>query len=205
MSFTEKVPKTTFSLIRYLYKNWDIFLAILIIIPTVISSVSYAIKTSNPTYPVFQLAGSLFIADAQIQKDVNTLQTNPEELTGIKPEYGIWKTVVYYWKYFFNVIWKFFSNVYLIFFPFFIIKKLVSYTDTGKDLRNFLVSFFIFIFYLFLANLVILIHSVIIGNSFITFPENSTIWYQYYIIFLNALPFHGLISLVKYVIISLLA
>lgn len=195
------LSKTTFSLGRFIVKHWYLITLLIILIPSIISTIKIAYETNNPTYPFFELAKRLISADNVLEKDINTLQTNPSELIGMdNPDSGIWNHTKYYWKIFFNVIWKISGNVWLIFFPFTIIFSLVKLKNTSEQFKNFIISLIIFLVYLFVTNTIILIHGLVSGNILIAIPEGLDSFKEYLFLFKQTLPFHGLISLVKYII-----
>lgn len=197
-----KAPKTSWGLftIFWKYKFWIILF--LVLLPTIIQSVEYSIETRNPSYPFFQLAKRIFVADHEINKDVMTLENNPSDLVGmIKPTEGIWLTFVYYWKFFFNVIWKILGNVWLIFFPLIIIHKIMRGRNTSEEWKAWTYSFLIFILYLFVTNVLMLLYGVITGSTEVIFPKDLDSFGAYYQLFILTLPFHGLVNLLRYLIV----
>lgn len=200
-STAQNVPKSTWSLIGFIRKHWYLAILILVILPSVIQSIQIAYETQNPTYPFFQLATRLFTADAVLQHDVELLQTNPEELVGMaNPDKGIWLHIVYYWKFFWNAIWKITGNVWLIFFPFVLIWRVLDWRNTSEKWKTFFLAIFFFSLYLFLTNTIILIHGIVKGNTLIVIPEGYDTFKEYFFLFKNAMPFHGLWALGKYII-----
>jgi hypothetical protein len=190
---------TIFGFIR---RHWYLVVLLLFILPPIINSISIAIETQNPSYPLFDLAERLFMADAVIQKDVNTLIENPSLLVGMeKPETGIWKNVVYNWKYFWNVIWRMIGNVWLIFFPFLIIYKLSKLINNSSPAKNMIYSALIFLGFLIIVNSVILVNGVISGNEFMQIPEGLDTFGRYFYVLKQILPFHGVFSLIKYLVL----
>jgi hypothetical protein len=58
----------------------------------------------------------------------------------------------------------------------------------------------IFIVYLFITNMIFVVHGAIKGNSYVTIPDGVSTYQEYFSLFLQMLPFHGVVSLVKYII-----
>jgi len=188
----------------FIKNHWYLIILILFILPPIINSINIGIKTQNPTYPLFDLAERLFIADSVLQKDVNTLSTDPSILVGmVKPETGIWKNVVYSWKFFWNVIWRIIGNVWLIFFPFLIIYKLSKLINNSQPAKNLICSILIFLVFLFIVNSIILVHGIIASNEFIQIPEGLDKFGGYFYLFKQIVPFHGLFSLGKYLVMQI--
>lgn len=192
---------TIFGFIR---KHWYILILFLFIIPPIITSISIAIQTNNPSYPFFDLAERLFIADSVIQKDVNILSTNPSILVGMqKPEKGILNNAIYDWKFFWNVIWRIIGNIWLIFFPLLIIYKFMKLRNNSQPAKNFISSIIIFLVFLLIINSIILVQGVISGNDFITMPDGMDKFQQLFYLLKQIIPFHGLFSLGKYLILQI--
>lgn len=202
-SAVAKTPKAGFGLLGWLWKYKFWILLILFTLPTIVQSVQYAMETQNPTYPFFQLATRIFVADSFLEHDVMLLSTDPVALIGMaKPETGIWLHFVYYWKFFINVIWQMMGNVWLIFFPLVLIHKFILGRNTSEKWKAWTYSLIIFLLYLFVAKTIILIHGIVTGNTIVILPEGLTVWYEYFILFKHVLPFHGLWSLLKFIILT---
>ena len=192
-----------FSIFKFIRKYWYWIVLIIIIIPSIISSVKIAKVTNNPLYPVIQFGFEVLNADALIQKEVQLLETDPAQLIGMeKPEKGIWKTAKYYWKFFWNVIFKLFSHVWMISFPFVILYKIVvNPMELSKRTRNIFLSVLYGSLLLLFLNMALMIYTLIQGGSILLkippdMDSYKTVWFIIY----NSMPFHGLISLVKYII-----
>ena len=188
----------------FIKKNWNLAILLLFVIPPIVHSISIAIETNNISYPFFDLAERLFLADSVLQKDVNTLMTNPALLVGMeKPETGIFKNAVYSWKFFWNVDWRIIGNVWLIFFPLLIIYKLMKLINNSQPAKNFFYSLLIFLVFLFIVNSIIMVQGVISGNDFIKIPEGTDKFGGYFYLFKQIVPFHGLFSLGKYLVLQI--
>ena len=92
------------------------------------------------------------------------------------------------------------GNIWLIFLPFLIIYKLLIPRNTSEPAKNFMLSIVLFLIYLFVTNTIILIHGIITGNTLITIPEGLDTFKEYFLLFKHTLPFHGVASLIKYLI-----
>lgn len=194
------------SMTRFLWKHKYFIIVLLVLLPAIITSINTAIKTKNPSYPFVLLGLRLSNADADINKDVNILRKNPEELVGMaKPSEGIWALTKYYWKFFFNVIWKMLGNIFLISVPFVffynIFKWQGSKGQTSSESHNVSLALTTGLIFIFIINIFILAHGLFKGNTIITMPEGTLtnfqeIWYM----IVQTLPFHGLFNLGKYLI-----
>jgi hypothetical protein len=190
-----------FSIFSFIRKHWYLVILLIFTIPSIINSIQIAINTSNPTYPLMDLATRLFASDYKIQNDINLLQTNPSALIGMeKPISGIWNNFVYYWKFFFNVIWEILGNIWTIFFPLFIIYKISKIKNNTEPLKNFFTSLVWFLVFMLITNVIILIYNQSVGNLTITIPEGIDKFGGYLYLFKQILPFHGVGALVIYLI-----
>lgn len=191
--------KSFFSIftIIWKYKYW--FVLAMIILPSIIQSVQVAVETNNPTYPFFQLATRLFVADQHLEDMVIQLQENPKEIIGIDmPSEGIWNTTKYLWFLWWRAIFVIISDVWLIFFPLYLIYHMIKGRNVSEPYRNMMKAFWYFILYLFITNTVILVYDLIVGNILITLPETGDKYISYLIILIELLPFHGLGNLMIY-------
>lgn len=187
-------------IIRFVQKNWYWFIFILIIIPTVFSSVKVAIETGNPSYPFVQFGLHITNADAIIYDDVQILKTNPIDLIGMeKPSQGIWKHAVYYWH-IFKVIWKELGLVWLITFPFVIIFKVIRLKNISEVSKNVLKSIMYGLIFIFVMNLTLTLFKVIDGSIAYEFPAEIGQYEKIWLVILTTLPFHGIASLIIYLI-----
>jgi hypothetical protein len=175
-------------------------------LPTIIQSVQVAVETSNPTYPFFQLANRILVADTVLQEDVLQLQEDPSVLVGMsKPTDGIWLSFVYYWKFFWHVIYKIIGNVWLIFLPLLLIYNIVRPRNTSEPAKNWMFAIFLFLIYLFVTNTIILIHEIVSGQASLIIPEGYDTFGEYFMLFKYVIPFHGLWALIKYLIAAVIA
>ena len=111
--------KSSVSFLLFLRKYWYLIVLVIVLLPSLISSIKVAVEDKNPTYPAFVLASSLMSADQVLEHDVILLEEDPALLVGMeKPTVGIWNRFKYGWLYFWNVIWKILGSVWMIFFPF---------------------------------------------------------------------------------------
>lgn len=197
-----KIPNQGFSFARFIYRHWFWITIIIVLAPAVIGSIRIAWQTHNPTYPLFELGLKLGAGDSVLEKDVNTMQNNIDDLVGMaKPSSGIWKSAVYYWLFFWNVIFRIWGDVMLIFFPFAFLYKLFELKDNSKKIKNIVLAFVVFVIYLFVINSVVLVHGVISGNTLINLPAEGDTFQSYYKIFIYMMPFHGIVALIKYLVL----
>ena len=198
--------KNAVSLGVFLKKNWYIIILILVILPSIVNAINIAIKDKNPSYPAFVLFSSLISADQVLEHDIILLEENPTLLVGMeKPEIGIWFRVQYYWLYFWNVIYKIVGNVWMIFFPFWVIRKLTDKKNTSAKYKTFAFAVGIFFLTMFVVNVIILTHGLIMGNVLVKMPQNVNTFMGYWILLIELIPFHGVFRAIMFVINSAVA
>ncbi len=191
-------------IIKFIIKNYYWFILILVLLPVLITSFETSFETANPTYSLIQLGLHITNADTIIYDDVQLLEEDPALLIGMeKPTKGIWKSLVYFWH-IFLVIWKEFGLVWLISFPFVILYKAFRLqgskgfqSSVQADATKSMIWGVIFIF---VINLILVISKLIAGSIEYSFPENTGIYQQTFLIILTTLPFHGVVSLGMYLI-----
>ena len=192
------------AIFKWIIKHWYLIILFLVILPTVFDSVKFAVENKNPSYPFLQLGIHLTNADAQISKDVDILITNPTELIGMeRPTKGIVEKAKYGWFFFYNVIWHFFGLVWLISFPFVIFYKIFRIQGSkgfqSSKSADFMKALIFGLIFIFVINLVIVIHGLIQGNTMLTIPENMTFIEESWFIIKSTMPFHGIIKLAQYI------
>jgi len=209
MSFLRKILSTSRvgagGLIRLIQKNWYWIIFLIVITINIMPSIQTSIETKNPSYPFIQLGLHLTNADQVIYNDVQILKENPEELIGMsKPSEGIWFNVVYYWKLFWNVIFKFIGNLWLITFPFVLFYKYFKFSGSkgiqSSSSSNALKAIIYGVIFIFFINLILTIHGLATESIIYNFPENTGIYQKTWIIILTTLPFHGVVSLIQYLL-----
>ena len=198
-------PNKIFSVLAFVKKNWYWLVLLFVLLPSIISAIQISIKENNPTYPFFLLGTKILSADSLLQKEIDLLKTNPSELIGMeKPASGLWKTAVFYFMFSKNVILEIIGNVWLIFLPLVIIYKIIKGQNLSEPYKNVIKASIYFLIYLFVVNSVILIHGLIQGNTLIpAIPQGENTFLNYLKILVYLLPFHGLFSLLKYLIFIL--
>ncbi len=188
------------NLFKLIRKYWYMIILIIVILPVIISSVSLSMETQNPSLPFVQLGLYLSNADAVIYENVQILKEDPAILIGMqKPTEGIWNKTVYYWH-ILKVIWKFFGLIWLITFPFFIIYKILRLRQTSEPAKNIWRTAIYGLIFILIINLIMTIYYLIEGSIIYNFPEGVSLEYKTWIIIITTLPFHGVFSLVYYLI-----
>jgi len=186
----------------FIFKHWYIFLFILVSLPLIINSISIAKQTQNPSYPFIVLGLRMVNADQVIYNDVQLMKTNPDSLIGMqKPLAGVWAKTKYYWDYFWNVIFRLFGELFLITLPFVAFYRFAKLKDNSSTGKNVLVALFLGLIFIFIINLILLIHGLIRGTFTGTMPQEGFFLEAWWIIKM-VLPFHGIASLVSYIISS---
>jgi hypothetical protein len=72
-------------------------------------------------------------------------------------------------------------------------------------MKNQIKSFIYFILYLFIVNAIVLISALATGAQTLNIPKETEVFKTYMIIFVNLLPFHGIYSLVLFLVKLLIA
>lgn len=207
MAFPQKalVPKNAgrVGFFKFLINHWYFFLFVFSIIPGLITSIQIAKETNNPAYPVIHTSLSMANADAELYDTVYILETDPTKIIGMeKPDVGIWFHFKYYLKVFL-VIWKIVGDLVLIMFPFVVLYKLYNWGNTSAKIGSIRKAIITGTVVMLVINLIIVIVNLVSETANYTFKEGWDIYQKVgYILYLN-LPLHGVIELVKFIIISL--
>jgi len=203
MSFLKFITPTragAMSVMRFLRKNYYIFFILIAILPGIIGSFQIAAETNNPTYPIISLGLSLTNADSLIYDDVQTLKENPKELIGMdKPSEGIFQKFKYGWN-IFKLIWRFMANIFLITIPFAIIYKILRQRNTSENMKNTGKTIWYGFLFLLFINMASVIFKLISGDIAFEFAEGLDPYQKVGIILFLNLPFHGLASLLAYIV-----
>lgn len=189
--------KGLFSILGFIKRHWYWGILIIILIPSIINSIQTAIQTDNPTYPFFDLATRIFLADQALDRDINYLRQDPTLLYGMaKPENGIWDGFKYYWFAWWKGWYSIISNLWLVFLPLVLTYKIVKSRNYSQGWNNLFLSSVIFLIYLFITNSIVLIHGLAVGNTLLTLPEDSFKSFQ--VIAIELIPLHGVGNLILY-------
>ena len=188
-------------LFSFIIRNWYFFILLIVLLPTVISSINQAVDEKNPIIPFVQLGLVLINADAQIAEDVRVLKENPAELIGVqKPTKGIWKNVVYYFN-LSKIIFREMGLIWAIFFPFIAIYRwVIKPRNKSESAKNVFLTAIFGMILIFITNLLIIVRGFITGELISSLPDGISLNQQIWLIVVQALPFHGLLSLVQYLI-----
>lgn len=190
--------------IRFIIRHYYFFLILLVIIPSIIGSIQVARETENFSYPIMVLGLRLTNADHAIYEDVQILKENPQELIGVaKPDIGYWKHVVYYWH-LLKVFWRFLGNIFLITLPFMFAYKIFKWQGSkgfeSSISHNIISAIITGLIFIFIINLILVVHGLLTGSLIPVLPEDVGFYEQTYLIILTTLPFHGVFSLIYYLI-----
>jgi len=187
-------------LLKWILKNWYWIVFIIIIFPAVILAIQTSVETKNPLYPILELGIHITNADSVIYEDVKILEKNPTELIGMeKPSEGRWLKIRYAWSVT-KLVWIILGLVWLITFPFVIIYKIVRLKQTSEPAKNVWKTMKIGLLFVFIMNMLLALYNVLTDSIIYTFPENADIFVKMGIIVWTTIPFHGLFSLIKYLI-----
>lgn len=190
---------------RFFLKYYYFVILVIVLTPVIVSSINDAVEQNNPYLPLIQVAKSILDSDAQIYSDVQTLKTNPEELIGMeKPASGLWVKTKYMFLLFWRIVFREFSLLWAIMFPFVVIFRYNRYkgkdgqqSSVDADIRKSIIFGLLF---LFVMNLIFIVVGFIDGTIVQTFPSGITDIQKATIIITKAIPFHGVGSLIVYII-----
>ena len=191
---------TGFNLFKFIWKHLYIIILILFTIPLIISTINQSIEERNPALPLLSMGMDIFNADTSLYNFVEKLETNPSEIIGMeKPTTGIYIRFVYYSKYLYKVIWKILGFFVFLAIPFVLVYKLLKIKDSSSAGKNILFSVLISVIFMFFMNLIITVHGLIRGTLAL-YPPSTNLFDEFLWIIMQTLPFHGLISLITYLI-----
>jgi len=188
---------------RWIIRHYYLFILALVLIPAIFGSISQAIEEKNPVIPFVELGIVLTNADANIAEDMKTLKETPEELVGVKPDVGIVRHI----KYYFNWI-KFWFRIggwiWAIAFPFVIFYRLFRIQGSkgfqSSKSADFTKAVILGLLLIFVVNLLMITTGFLDGSLVSTFSEEATQFQRAGLVALQALPFHGVASLIIYLI-----
>lgn len=189
-------------ILRFIGRNWYWFFFILFIIPDFVSSVKIALESKNYLYPLFQLFSKVLASDTRTYEIVQGLIQDPVKIIGMEnpgPS-ETWLTIIYGWKIFWNVIYELVGNLWIMFLPFVVIFKIANKWDATSEVKNFFWSFIIFLLILFIVNSIVLVYKISMGTISLNFAEGTSEVIGYLSVFKRILPFHGIGSLIKYIL-----
>lgn len=196
-----KLARTTgFSAFRFIRNYWYWIIIILVILPTIITSVKTGIETKNYAYPFIQLGSSLLSSDAVLYEKVEMIKTDPNTAIGMeKPEGGLWNNFKYYWH-IGKFIWIIFGLLYLISFPFIMVHKIILKFNTSHEWGAIWKTAWITLLFMFIMNLFFLIYKIGIEETTFLLPEGTSMFTGVWKIILMVVPFHGVINLASYIL-----
>lgn len=190
-------------LIRFIIKHYYLFILAIVLIPVIFGSISQAIEEKNPLIPFIQLSITLTNADANIYEDVQILKENPEELIGIKPDNGIVRHIIYGWS-IFKVAFRELGWIWTIAFPFVIFYRIFRIQGSkgfqSSKAADFTKAVMWGLLLIFVVNLLIITTGYFDGSLVANFPEEATQFTKTGLVALQALPFHGIASLIIYLV-----
>ncbi len=186
------------SLLQSIWKHKYLILFIIFTLPLLIQAISEAVKTKNISYPFVLLGEKILNSDHVIYKDIQTLKTSPEILLGVKPSMGIYRNFLYdiHVSWF---IWSLLSLIFLITTPFFVIYKIFYLINSSTKLKNIILTIIIGFSFIFIVNLLITIVNLATGNLSLNLSNQNKFIQILEVIYLT-IPFHGVVSLIIYLI-----
>jgi hypothetical protein len=187
-----------FSLLSFIWKHLYLIVLILFTVPLIISTINLSIQENNPAIPFLTLGLSIFNADTTLYHYITDLQTNPSNAIGMEKQDGIYLTFIYYVKCFL-VIWKILGLLLFLTLPFVVVYNLLKMKNSTSQGQNMVSSILISIVFMFFMNLIMTIHGLATGSLTMTPPPSSFFGESLWII-KQVAPFHGVFSLIVYLI-----
>jgi len=187
------------SILSFIWRHLYIIVLLIFTVPLLVSTINQAMQENNPAIPFLSLGLTILNADKTLYNFVDTLQTNPTEIIGIEKPSGIYLTFYYYISYFFKVIWYILGLLLLISLPFTIVYRILNLKNNSSTGSNILWSIIISLAFMFFMNLILTIHSLI-SSTLVMNPPDSTLFGELLWIIKQTVPFHGLYSLIVYII-----
>lgn len=185
-----------FSILDFLWKHKFTFLFIFFTLPIILSAISISVKEKNISYPAILLGNAIINADHLIYNDVQILKTNSETLLGINP-IGVYRSFIYYLHCFF-FIWKMLGYIFMIIIPFSFFYFIFNLINSSTKMKNLILSGILGLTFIFIINLLITIISLVNGSISLNLEGNQ--FTQILKVILLTIPFHGVASLIKYII-----
>ena len=180
------------------HKFWVI--TFLIFIPSVIMVLTQAIQEKNYSLPFTVLGTKLISADEQIYQSIKAIEQNPNTIIPLKPENSLfYYKIKYYWLFFWKVIWNLISNLWFIIFNFTAIYWLFILRNNQEKGKNILLALMTMVILQMFLSMIF----IIIGKQPYSIPEGLNTSGQIWFVTKSVLPFKGIFSLIKYVVIFL--
>jgi len=186
-----------FSIWSFIWKKKYLILFLLFTLPIIISSISQAISERNAVIPFVQLGNAIINSDHLIYKDVQILKTDSSQLLGIKPSVGIYRHFLFYIHSFFY-IWRLLGYIFMIIIPFSIFYFIFNLINSSTKAKNIILSGILGLTFIFVINLLITIVSLANGSISLALEGNQ--FTKILQVILLTLPFHGVFSLIIYLI-----
>lgn len=186
-----------FSILSFIWKYKLLFLFIFFTLPLVTSSIITAFQTSNPTYPFILLGTAIINSDNLVYQDVQALKVEPSKVLGVNPEIGIYRHLIYY-LHIILFIWQLLSKIFFIIIPFSFVYFTLNLVNNSTKLKNLILSGIIGISFIFVVNLLMTIVELANGSVSLVLQGNE--FNQIFQVIFLTIPFHGLISLINYIV-----
>lgn len=193
---------TSAGVLKWMAKNYYILILMAVIIPKIIGSFQTAIETHNFLHPFLQLGLNIINSDSAIADTVQAIAKDPVAVIGmVKPNIGVWNHIVYGWFFFKNIIWSLLGNIWMVTIPFvFLYKVIFNPIDNSRKVRALGRTFLWGSLFILFVNMSLVIYRLVEGTAQYLFTESMTIFQKTGAIMIYNLPFHGLFSLIKFLI-----
>lgn len=189
-----------FNLGKWLWKNKWIIILIFSIIPILLTSIQVSKETNNYSYIPISIGLSIINADSQLYENVQIIKTEPTKLIGMeKPTKNIFQKIKYGFK-LFRVGWLFLGLVSLITLPFVFFRYLYLQGNNSTRIRATWKATITFFLFVLITNLIIMIVNMASGTITYTLDQNLDFFGKAKQVIVLILPFHGLVSLIKFLI-----
>lgn len=184
---------------KFLIKNWYSISFLLSILPGLITSFQIAVSTSNPVYPILHSAMSIASADSELYNTVQILMNSPSQYFSYLHPIGIFQSMINIWDNI-KVIWLILGDLFLIAFPFVFIHKVIRKSNTSAEWKAMTLTIIFGLVWILFFNLLVAIVQLVSNNPLYTFQAGWDIYQKAWYVIKLSLPFHGTVSLIKYII-----
>jgi len=180
----------------FFFRKWYIVITILILLPSIISSIQEGIEQKNPLIPIYDLGMMSISADQSLYDE---LQNNTDEIIpNFKPDNKILNKIDYWGRFAWNLGKRVFVNLWMIIFNFMVFYWFFGLTNKSKEGRNLLLAFLTMVFLQIFIRLLLLV----ITND-IEIPGELNLYSKMWFIIKFIMPFKGVYSLIKFIISSI--
>lgn len=178
-----------------IWRKWYIVVTLIILLPSIVSSVYEGVEQKNPMIPIGALGLQLVSADESIYQD-------KEDFDEIIPEIaknGELINKIEYWLHFlWNLLREYFVRLWMILFNFFVFYWFFQGLNSSKKTRNKVLAFLTMVFLQVFISLILLVINQNLGIPDVNLY--SKMWF----VIKSVTPFKGIYSLFKFILMFMI-